>query len=138
MRHCARSTASRRRPTSTPRRSGRGCGPTARHTGSPCGRGRYWPSPARPWDGSATRSSSTRTSCATAPPRQHRDTLRSQSDLADSYLAAGRRSEAIALHRRTLARRERALGPDEPDTRRSRSCLEAALEQQRASSTGSD
>ena len=42
------------------------------------------------------------------------DTLNSRNNLALAYRVAGRAAEAIALHERTLADRERVLGPDHP------------------------
>jgi hypothetical protein len=41
-------------------------------------------------------------------------------------VAAGRAAEAIGLHERTLADRERVLGPDHPYTLNSRNNLAAA------------
>ena len=56
----------------------------------------------------------------------HRDTLTSRSSLASAYRAAGRLSEGIALHERTLADRERVLGEVHPDTLASRNNLAVA------------
>lgn len=53
----------------------------------------------------------------------HRDTLASQNELAKSYWIAGRISEAVELHTRTLDSRERVLGHDHPDTLASRNNL---------------
>jgi hypothetical protein len=53
----------------------------------------------------------------------HPDTLQSRNNLANSYRAAGRTSEAITLHEQTLAARERVLGPDHPYTLQSRNNL---------------
>ena len=50
----------------------------------------------------------------------------SRNNLALAYQDAGRAAEAIALHERTLADRERVLGPDHPDTLNSRNNLAAA------------
>ena len=47
----------------------------------------------------------------------------SRNNLADAYRAAGRAAEAIPLLERTLADRERVLGPDHPDTLTSRNNL---------------
>lgn len=43
--------------------------------------------------------------------RDHPDTLRSLTGLANSYYAAGCYDQALALFQETLARRERTLGP---------------------------
>jgi hypothetical protein len=43
-------------------------------------------------------------------------------------VAAGRAAEAIGLHERTLADRERVLGPDHPDTLQSRNNLATAYQ----------
>jgi hypothetical protein len=43
-------------------------------------------------------------------------------------VAAGRAAEAIGLHERTLAGRERVLGPDHPGTLTSRNNLAAAYQ----------
>ena len=56
----------------------------------------------------------------------HPDTLTSRNSLANAYQAAGRLGEAIDLHERTLADRERALGSDHPHTLTSRSNLAIA------------
>jgi hypothetical protein len=56
----------------------------------------------------------------------HPDTLKSRSNLAEAYLAAGRTAEAIPLLARTLADRERLLGADHPDTLESRHDLSVA------------
>jgi hypothetical protein len=53
----------------------------------------------------------------------HPETLGSRNNLANSYQAAGRTSEAITLHEQTLAARERVLGPDHPYTLQSRNNL---------------
>jgi hypothetical protein len=45
-----------------------------------------------------------------------RTTLRSRGNLADTYRAAGRATDAIALQEQALAAFERVLGPDHPDT----------------------
>lgn len=50
-------------------------------------------------------------------------TLASGDNLALAYLAADRPEEAIDLHAKTLDARERVLGPDHPDTIRSRNNL---------------
>jgi hypothetical protein len=46
----------------------------------------------------------------------HPDTLTLQDNLAGAYRYAGRLEQAIPLYERTLADRERVLGPDHPDT----------------------
>jgi hypothetical protein len=46
-----------------------------------------------------------------------------RNNLADAYRDAGRTDETIALHEQTLAARERILGPDHPETLRSRNSL---------------
>ncbi len=46
--------------------------------------------------------------------------MASRNNLAATYQDAGRAAEAIRLHERTLADRERVLGPDHPDTMKSR------------------
>ncbi len=56
----------------------------------------------------------------------HPDTLTTRNDLAVSYLAAGRTAEAITLHERTLADRERVLGVDHPYTLGARNNLGVA------------
>ncbi len=53
----------------------------------------------------------------------HPDTLTSRNNLATTYQDAGRTTEAITLHERTLADMERLLGPDHPSTLRSRGNL---------------
>jgi tetratricopeptide (TPR) repeat protein len=53
-------------------------------------------------------------------------TLAARSSLASAYRAAGRLSDAIALHERTLADRERELGEDHQDTLASRHDLAVA------------
>ena len=50
------------------------------------------------------------------------------SNLALAYREAGRSAEAIPLHERTLADRERLLGPDHPDTLQSRNNLANAYQ----------
>jgi tetratricopeptide (TPR) repeat protein len=52
--------------------------------------------------------------------------LARQGHLAAAYQAAGRAAEAIPLLEQTLAGRERLLGPDHPDTMRSRNNLARA------------
>ena len=62
----------------------------------------------------------------TGPGLDHPDTLASRNNLANAHRAAGRFAEAIVLHERTLANRERVLGPDHPSTLASRNNLAAA------------
>jgi Tetratricopeptide repeat len=52
--------------------------------------------------------------------------VRQPSPLAYAYESAGRLDQAIPLYERTLADRERVLGPDHPDTLSSRNNLERA------------
>jgi tetratricopeptide (TPR) repeat protein len=52
--------------------------------------------------------------------------LRSSNYLASAYRGAGRLVEAIPLYERTLAGRERLLGPDHPSTLRSSNYLASA------------
>jgi hypothetical protein len=47
---------------------------------------------------------------------EHRDTLRSMHNLADSYFAVGRRDEALKLREEVLPLRRKVLGPEHPDT----------------------
>src|SRR5262249_18759371 len=44
------------------------------------------------------------------------DALRCLSFLGSTYLALGRRADAVKLHEATLARQRARLGPDHPDT----------------------
>ena len=46
----------------------------------------------------------------------HAQTLLCRDGLAAAYEAAGRLDDAIAVHERTLAERQQALGNDHPDT----------------------
>ena len=55
-------------------------------------------------------------------------TLAARNSLAYAYRSAGRLDEAIDLHERTLADRERTLGADHPDTLASRNNLASAYE----------
>jgi tetratricopeptide (TPR) repeat protein len=54
------------------------------------------------------------------------DTLAMRNNLAETYRAVGRITEAITLDEQTLADRERVLGADHPDTLISRNNLAAA------------
>ena len=56
----------------------------------------------------------------------HPRTLPARGNLANAYRSAGRLDEAIDLHERTLADRERVLGADHPDTLTSRNDLAGA------------
>ena len=56
----------------------------------------------------------------------HPRTLAARNNLAAAYQAAGRLEQAIDLHERNLADRERVLGPDHPDTLASRNDLAGA------------
>ncbi|MFC9022324.1 tetratricopeptide repeat protein, partial [Streptomyces anthocyanicus] len=47
---------------------------------------------------------------------EHPHTLIDRGNLAISYRDVGRLQEALELHERVLADRERVLGPDHPDT----------------------
>ena len=58
----------------------------------------------------------------------HPRTLPARGNLANAYRSAGRLDEAIDLHERTLADRERVLGADHPDTLTSRNDLAVAYE----------
>lgn len=49
-------------------------------------------------------------------PGRWRDACERVGDLAESYWAAGRTGEAIAIFERVAADRERLLGPGHPDT----------------------
>src|SRR5439155_774782 len=48
--------------------------------------------------------------------RDHRDTLASMHNLANSYAAAGRTQDALQLREETLQLQRAKLGPDHPDT----------------------
>ena len=48
--------------------------------------------------------------------KEHPDTLRSVSNLAELYRAEGRLAEAEPLYKRALEGRERVLGKEHPDT----------------------
>jgi serine/threonine protein kinase/tetratricopeptide (TPR) repeat protein len=56
----------------------------------------------------------------------HPDTLATRNNLAVAYFAAGRMSDAIALHEETLKLRTSKLGPHHPDTLTSRNNLATA------------
>ena len=56
----------------------------------------------------------------------HPRTLAARGNLAGAYWSAGRLEQAIDLHERTLADRERVLGADHPDTLTSRNDLAGA------------
>jgi tetratricopeptide (TPR) repeat protein len=58
--------------------------------------------------------------------RDHADTLRVRSNLAEAYRFEGRMGEAIALEEETLRLRAASLGPDHPDTLQSRNNLSEA------------
>ena len=58
----------------------------------------------------------------------HPTTLTSRNNLANAYRSAGRLKEAIDLHKKNLADRERLLGPDHPDTLTSRNNLALAYQ----------
>ena len=58
----------------------------------------------------------------------HPRTLPARGNLANAYRSAGRPEQAIDLHERTLADRERVLGADHPDTLTSRNDLAVAYE----------
>ena len=58
----------------------------------------------------------------------HPRTLASRNNLASAYRSAGRLKEAIDLHKKNLADRERLLGPDHPDTLTSRNNLALAYQ----------
>lgn len=58
----------------------------------------------------------------------HTDTVRSRSNLAIAYQAAGRTGAAIQLHERTLADLERLLRPNHPDIMKSRTSLALAYQ----------
>ena len=60
---------------------------------------------------------------ATSPPP---DTLASCGNLAYAYRSAGKLKDAFPLYKRTVAGRERVLGPDHPDTLAARGNLAAA------------
>ena len=63
----------------------------------------------------------------------HADTLRTCSNLAESYRVAARPTEAITLQEATLERFEATLGPDHLDTLRGRAFLANALSPSRPS-----
>ena len=56
----------------------------------------------------------------------HPDALITRNNLAAAYYSAGRTSEAIAIHEKTLKLTEAKLGPDHPDTLASRNNLAIA------------
>lgn len=56
----------------------------------------------------------------------HPHTILAGDRLAAAYEAAGRHSDAVAVHERALADREHGLGPDHPDTLTARSSLARA------------
>jgi tetratricopeptide (TPR) repeat protein len=58
----------------------------------------------------------------------HPEILVSRNNLALAYQAAGRATEAIVLHERTVADMERVLGPDHPNTLTSRGNLALAYQ----------
>ena len=58
----------------------------------------------------------------------HPRTLASRNNLATAYRDAGRLKEAIDLHKKNLADRERVLGPDHPGTLASRNNLALAYQ----------
>jgi tetratricopeptide (TPR) repeat protein len=60
------------------------------------------------------------------PGADHPRTLTARNNLAGAYGAAGKTEDAIALHERTLAERERLFGADHPDTLASRNNLAVA------------
>ena len=103
-------------------RAGPGPGPP-RHPGLPEQPRR---SPTRTRAGPPRRSRCTSAPSPTASgswARTTPSTLDSRNNLASAYQAAGRAAEAIPLYERTLADRERVLGPDHPDTLPSRNNL---------------
>jgi len=60
------------------------------------------------------------------PGRDHPDTLRSRSSLANTLAALGRYDEAAELHEKIIEDRVRVLGPGDPRTELSRKRLETA------------
>jgi hypothetical protein len=58
--------------------------------------------------------------------RDHPDTLRSRSSLANTLSALGEHSQAVALHQEIIEDRVRVLGSDHPRTELSRARLETA------------
>jgi serine/threonine protein kinase len=58
----------------------------------------------------------------------HPDTLTSMGNLANGYFSLGRHTEALKLHRETLALRKAKLGPDHPDTLASMNDLSASYD----------
>ena len=58
----------------------------------------------------------------------HPTTLASRNNLANAYRSAGRLKQAIDLHKRTLADRERVLKPNHPDILASRNDLASTYE----------
>ncbi len=67
-------------------------------------------------ESAATEFKKARSICTEQLGPDHRETLTSVNDLADSYAALGRYAEALQLREQTLALRREKLGPDDPDT----------------------
>ena len=58
--------------------------------------------------------------------RDHPDTLRSRSSLANTLAALGQHDEAVVFHQQIIEDRARVLGVDHPRTELSRTRLETA------------